>query len=117
MGNWNLNSFPNDLLNGLIRHVEGVSGANDVKGVVHVVESGSYDSIEITLESFVVSGETVGACRFNDLVCETDDLILDALKMLRKLEVFLPLLVLVADQRAWEARKIQVRVWEELLRV
>lgn len=37
MGNWNLNSLPNDLLNGLIRHIEGISRANDIKGIVHVV--------------------------------------------------------------------------------
>jgi hypothetical protein len=37
MGNWNLNSLPNDLLNGLIRHFEGISRANDIKGIVHVV--------------------------------------------------------------------------------
>ena len=68
MGNRYLNSFPHNLLNGLIRHVEGVSGTYDVESVVDVVECGSNDSIEVTLETFVVSGKTVGARCFDNLI-------------------------------------------------
>ena len=80
VGNRNLNSFPYDLLNGLVRHIEGVSGTENVKGFIDVVESGGDDSIEITLESFVVSGETISTSGLNDLVCKMNNLILDALK-------------------------------------
>ncbi len=80
VGNRNLNSFPYNLLNRFVRHIEGVSWTENVKGLIDVVESGGDDSIEISLESFVVSGETICTCCFNDLVCQKNNLILNALK-------------------------------------
>jgi len=68
VGNWHLNSFPHDLLNGLIRHVEGIGGTDDIESVVDVVECGCNDGIKVALETFVVSGETIGARCFNNLI-------------------------------------------------
>jgi hypothetical protein len=68
VGNRHLDSFPHNLLNGLIWHVKGVSGAGNIKSVVDLVYCGCNNCIEITLETFVVSRKTIGARGFNNLI-------------------------------------------------
>lgn len=68
MRNWHLNSFPHDLLNGLIWHIEGVGRTGNIKSVIDLVESGCDDGVKVTFETFVVSGKTICASCLNNLI-------------------------------------------------
>lgn len=68
VGNWHLNCFPHNLLDGLIRHVEGVGGADNVKSFVDIVKGGSNNRVEVAFKTFVVADETIGASSLDNLI-------------------------------------------------
>ncbi len=77
MGNWDRNLLPDDLFNGLGGLFKRIGGADDVEGVVDVVDAGDNNGVKVSLQAFVVACEAVCARCFNDSVCERDDLVLD----------------------------------------